>query len=122
MEQAKSDIYAAELAFLRKKLPTLGIAWETRHLIEQIVSPLMPHNDAKNAFQKMYDTFLKKAGLRIHALIEVIMVDQRKHAARIVVSVKLLREIFGDEIDSGQGGGGKKFKVQPNPISRMGRF
>lgn len=116
-----TKVYEAERALLTRKFPTLGFDWETRKLIEQLVSPLLMRDEADFLYQKIHEGLQLKAKQNLDKLVQLIEVDKRRALCRIVISVKLLRECFADELtDQDEGGGGRKNRL--NPLSRFGRW
>lgn len=116
-----TKIYQAERALLGRKFPTLGFAWETRQLIEQLVSPLLERSDADFAYQKLAEGLRPKASAQLDQLLQVVEVDKRRALCRLVIAVRILRDCFGDELPSSDGGGGGR-KNRLNPLARFSRF
>lgn len=117
-----SKIYEAERSFLKKKFPALKCTWETRELIEQLVTPLLEHAEATDFYQKLADGLGVKAKQYLPLLLQLIEVDKRRNLYRLVIAIKVLRDCFSDELtDHGDHGGtgGVKNRVQ---INRFGRF
>ncbi len=121
MKTAK--IYEAEQNLLKRKFPALACNWESRELIDQLVTSLLEYADADHIYQKLRDGLQAKAQDRLANLLQLIEVDKRRSLYRVVIAIKELRDCFADELtdfsDSG-GSGGKKNRL--NPLSRFGRF
>lgn len=117
-----AKIYEAERHWLARKFPTLDFRWESRKLIEQIVSPILESSEANLAHQKIQDGLRAKAKQHTQDVVQLIEVDKRRALYRIVIAVKWLREYFADELteQDDSGGGGRKNRL--NPLSRFGRW
>lgn len=115
-------IYEAERHWLSRKFPTLGFQWETRKLIEQIVSPLLESNEANTIYQKIQEGLHAKAKQHTNDVVQLIEVDKRRALYRIVIAVRWLREYFADELteQDDSSGGGRKSRL--NSSSRFGRW
>ena len=117
-----SKIYEAERSFLKRKFPALQCTWETRELIEQLVTPLLEHAEACDFHQKLADGLRVKAKQHLPLLLQLIEVDKRRSLYRLVIAIKLLRACFSEELtdQSDQGGsGGIKNRVQMNRFNRF---
>lgn len=121
MKTAK--IYEAERTFIKRKFPALNCTWETRELIEQLVTPLLEASDADYIYQKLNDGLKIHAKLRLGQLVQLIEVDKRRSLYRVVISIKELRRCCADELtDTSDGGGSGGAKNRLNPLNRFGRF
>jgi hypothetical protein len=105
--------YQSEIAFLNRKLPTEKIKWEVIAAMGQIVTPIIPESDANAIFKNYKNVFGLKAGFSFNKMFMVMPNKLKPGFARLVVVVEVLRDIFGGEIDSGGGGGGRGY----NPLS-----
>ena len=118
-----TKIYETERAFLKRKFPTLKCTWETRELIEQLVTPLLECLEAEHIHQKLLEGLRAKAADRLATLLQSIEVDKRRALFRIVISVRDLRLCFGEELtDQSDTGGTGGTKNRLNPSNRFGRF
>ncbi len=114
-------IYEAERSLLKRKFPALNCLWETRELIEQLISPLLARDEATFMYQKLTEGLRAKAKLHLNSLLHLIEVDKRQNLFRVVIAVRVFRDCFADELtdmgDNG-GGGGPKNRI----TSRFGKF
>lgn len=110
-------MYEAEIKFLNKKLTGHVIKWEVRSAVEQVMTPLLSNDTANQILADLKRTLAAKAGMLMDKMAFVVQV---KGQARVVVSIKLLREKFAGEIDAGGGGGGgpglNPLKTSPSPM------
>ncbi len=114
-------VYAAECSLLNRKFPALNCRWQTRELIEQLISPLLERDEATFMHQKLTDGLRAKAKLQLNDLLHLIEVDKRQNLFRVVIAIRIFRDCFADELtdmsDNG-GSGGQKNRVTP----RFGKF
>lgn len=116
-------IYEAERTFFKRKFPALQCQWETRELIEQLVTPLLEYHEADFIHQKLTAGLRSKAKQRLVSLLQLIEVDKRRCLYRVVISIQELRACFSDELtDTGDTGGSGGLKQHLNPLTRFGRF
>lgn len=110
-------MYEAEIRFLNRKLVGHSINWEIRSAVEQIMTPLLSENKAKEIHEELKRALSAKAGLLMDKMAFTVSV---KGQMRVVISVRLLRDKFASEIDGGGGGGGgpglNPLKTTPSPM------
>jgi len=100
-----TSTYAAEIAFLNRKLPSANVKWEILAALSQIVSPPLAEGEAQNIVANYKKMLGNKMGIRFNKTIFTVA-SKLRGGMRIAISVSLLREFFGDEIDGDAGGGG----------------
>lgn len=115
-----STPFAAEIAFLRRKTPTMQTEWKALPAVSQLMSQQYKGADqASNLRDRLHEALKAKAGDKF---ANICFVTNNPNGFRVVINILKLREVFADEIDGG-GGGGRSIK----PISadyaatRMGR-
>jgi len=113
--------YKIEIQFVNQKSPTVSIIWEARPLIEQIMSPLLLKEESDRHHEKLAQIFKPRAGLRLGQLLKLVCPDPSKGMCRVVISIKLLRELFADELAGFGGGGGKRLKKVQTPLTSRRR-
>ncbi len=119
--------YQREIAFLKRKAPTLKVEWQEKPMMEQIISPGLPLSDVEPIYQKLKELFkIKKTvdPVSLMQLIKLFTPERNPHQSRVIISVPLLLKFFGDEMTDWSGGGGRKLKVDTTPkltIAGMGR-
>jgi hypothetical protein len=106
-------MYNDEIAFLERRLAGKKIAWKAVAPLEQLASNGLSQFDALEVVNRL--KLQLEAKCQKHKKIFSSMVSIIKDSI-VVVKVPLLREVFGDEIDGFSGGGGRKMRVNPNPL------
>lgn len=107
-----STPYAAEIAFLNRRLFGTKIQWKPLPALTQIVSNPLPETDAKNLIGKLRDTIGKKALADFTKMVTSVY-NKARGGTLVIISVKILREHYSQEIDGWSGGGGHGY----NPLS-----
>jgi len=107
-----STQYAAEIAFLNRKLLTTKIKWEILPAVSQIVSPPLTDSETKSIISRLKDALGRKASAQFHKMV-FSATSKLRGGTRVIILVPLLREIFANEIDPYGGGGGRGY----NPLS-----
>lgn len=115
-----SNNYAAEIAFINRRLPTNKVKWEILPAKSEIISPLLSDTEASNIVNALKDALSKRALAVFHKIVSTVS-SKLRGGTRVVISVTLLREYFAGEIDGDTGGGGKGYNPltnQPRPPGR----
>jgi hypothetical protein len=73
----------------------------------ELISPILTEQEAKNIVAALKDALGKKAVVLFHKIV-FTMSSKLRGGMRVVISINLLREVFGGEIDGDTGGGGGK--------------
>lgn len=116
------NAYAAEIAFVNRKLFNNKVKWEALPAKSEIISPPLSESEAKNVVSSLKDAFSKKALVVFNKMVFTVS-SKLRGGTRVVVSINLLREFFGGEIDGDFGGGGKSYNPysnQPKPPGGRG--
>lgn len=111
-----------EKAFLNRKLVTKTVNWEVLAAMSQLCSPALSEAEAKDIVSTLKDALGKSAALVFQKMIFSVN-SKLKGGYRVIASVPLLREYFGDEIEAYSGGGGKgmtPMSTQPRPPGGRG--
>ncbi len=115
-----SNNYASEIAFINRKIPNSKVQWETLPAKSELISPSLSEAEAKNIVATLKEAIGKRALVVFNKMIFTVS-SKLRGGTRVVISINLLREFFGNEIDSDSGGGGKgynPFTNQPKPPGR----
>ncbi len=117
----RSSIYAAEIRFLNRKLVLSNISWESRPALSQLMSPIMERQEADKLLADLKSVLgAGKVSYLFEKLAFVMPVKSQlrnQSGFRVVISVSMLRQLFGGEIDSGWSGGGKGYNPYTNRVN-----
>lgn len=97
--------FRAEIAFLRRKMPTIHVEWKVLPAVSQVMSQqykIKAHVDQLR--EKLYLMLRNKAGNKFD---DMCFIASSANGFRLVVNIIKLREVFADEIDGWSGGGGR---------------
>jgi hypothetical protein len=113
--------YTAEIDFLGRKLPTAAIKWQALPAKSELISPPLHERDAHNLIAQLKDALgeaaIQQAGVLFSKMIFAVS-SKLQGGVRVAISIGLLRQVFGSEIDGSVGGGGRVY----SPLStRPGR-
>jgi hypothetical protein len=109
--------YKIERAFIATRVSAVDFSsWVDRIVIEQTMSPQLMKDEADRVFQRLCDSFKPRAGMRLGLLVKQVGPDPSKGCFRVTISIKLLRELFANELMGWGGGGGKGLKQINNPL------
>lgn len=98
--------YEAEKKFLNKKLVPQEVNWDVLPAVSQLVSPNFSEVDAKGIVSRLKDALYAKCA-RVFTQLTFTRPSKLSGGSRVVVDIKLLREYFGNEIETSWGGGGR---------------
>lgn len=108
-----SNNYAAEIAFINRKLSNNKVKWETLAAKSEIISPPLSEAEAKSVIATLKDALSRKALVVFHKMVFTVN-SKLRSGTRVVISITLLREFFASEIDNDFGGGGKGYNPKTN--------
>lgn len=112
---ASDTIYKAEIDFLNRKLPTANIKWQSLSALSQLASPPLSDAEANNLIAQ-YKSIMADAAKQNQVLFNKMVftvASKLRGGIRVAVSIPLLRQVFGHEIDGVSGGGGRGY----NPLT-----
>jgi len=103
-------MYTDEIAFLERKLVGKKVQWKAIAPLEQIASVGLVRFDALDVVNKLQLALEDKCKKANKLFSNIISIAKE---SVVVVKVPALREVFGEEIDTASGGGGRKFRNRP---------
>jgi hypothetical protein len=107
--------YTAEIAYLKRRLPTANITWQSRSAMAQIISAPLNDKEAHSLVEQYKQVMFHKAKSHNIPFGQIMFVVPSKlnGGIRIAIAVPKLRQAFSDEIDVASGGGGRGY----NPLT-----
>lgn len=103
-------MYTDEIAFVERKLVGTKVQWKAIGPLEQIASVNLNKFEALDVVSKLKSQLeekCKKANKLFNNIVSIVK------ETVVIIKVPALREVFGEEIDTASGGGGRKFRNRP---------
>jgi 3-methyladenine DNA glycosylase/8-oxoguanine DNA glycosylase len=131
-----SNEYTSEINYIKRKIPTTKAEWTSLPALCQIATKPSSMAEVQKIIAALKDAFLKKIekdikdlaakglGKTANEIFEKMVssvTSKLNGSSRAIINVNLLRQLFGNEIDTDFGGGGKSYNPFSNKPKPPGR-